>query len=208
MAYIVPNNWEEVESKEVGDFTNLTIGGHICKILDVREYTSEISGNTSLKVSVDIAENSEFDGYFKKQFDNNKLSEAKWPSGAVKYISLKEEQVGYLKGFITAVNNSNLGTQIKIVAGKEIEYEQFKNKKIVGVFGLEEYENDKKEVKTATKLIQFRSLDKLNDIQEPKVKLLSGEYVSYDDYEEFYKNRKGGNNTKTTPVVTDEMLPF
>ena len=209
MSYIVPKNWDEVESKEMGDFTNLTIGGHICKILDVREYTSEQTGNTSLKVSVDIAEGSEFDDYFKKQYDKNPLSEAKWPSGAVKYLSLKEEQTSYLKGFITAVENSNPGIKIKVTPGKELDYEQFKNKKIVGVFALEEYENDKKEIKTATKLTQFRSLDKLNEIQEPKVKLLNGEYVTYDDYEEFYRDRKKGGNEKNTEVsITDNMLPF
>ena len=209
MAYIIPKNWDEVESKEVGDFTNLTIGGHICKILDVREYTSEMTGNTSLKVSIDIAEGSEFDDYFRKQYDKNTLSEAKWPSGAVKYLSLKEEQTSYLKGFITAVENSNPGTKIKVTPGKELDYEQFKNKKIVGVFALEEYENDKKELKTATKLTQFRSLDKLDEIQEPKVKLLNGEYVTYDDYEEFYRDRKKSNNeTKTNVTISDDMLPF
>lgn len=208
MAYVIPSNWEEVESKEVGDFTNLTIGGHICKILNVKEYTSKESGNTSLKVSVDIAEGSEFDGYFQKQYDNNKLSEAKWPSGACKYLSLKEEQTSYLKGFITAVENSNPGTKIKAVPGKELDYKQFVDKKIVGVFALEEYENDKGEVKTATKLTQFRSLDKLHEIQEPKVKLLSGEYVTYDDYEEFYRDKKKGGNKNTVTEVTDDMLPF
>ena len=34
---LIPKNWDEVEAKEVGDFTTLSLGGHICKILDVRE---------------------------------------------------------------------------------------------------------------------------------------------------------------------------
>ena len=89
---IIPNNWNEIEAKETGEFKNLTLGGHICEILDVREYTSELTGNTSLKVSIDIKENSEFDNYFKKQFDNNTLKDKKWPSSATKYLSLKEEQ--------------------------------------------------------------------------------------------------------------------
>ena len=201
---IIPKNWNEIEAKEVGDFTNLTLGGHICKILDIREYTSELTGNTSLKVSVDIDEKSEFDGYFKKQYDNNTSSEKKWPSGATRYLSLKEEQTAYLKGFITAVQHSNSGSKIVVDAGKELDLEQFKNKKIVGVFGWEEYENDKKEVKVATKLLQFRSLDKLNEIQIPDVKLLNGEYVSVDDYEEYYKDRK--NKSIDSKTVSDEEL--
>ena len=104
---IIPSNWKEIESKESGEFMNLSLGGHACKILDVREYTSEVSGNTSLKVSIDIDENNEFKDYFKRQYDNNNLSEKKWPSGAVKYLSTKSEQMSYLKGFITAVEKSN-----------------------------------------------------------------------------------------------------
>lgn len=207
---LIPKNWDEVEAKEVGDFTTLSLGGHICKILDVREYTSELSGNTSLKVSIDIAEGDEYDGYFQKQFDANTSKKKKWPSGAVKYLSLKEEQTAYLKGFIQAVKNSNPASKIVVEPGKELDCEQFKNKVIVGVFGWEEYENDKKEIKVATKLIQFRSLDKLNEIEIPKVKLISGEYVSVDDYEEFYKD-KGGNKTNgnvNKVEITDEMLPF
>lgn len=206
---IIPNNWNEIEAKETGEFKNLTLGGHICEILDVREYTSELTGNTSLKVSIDIKENSEFDNYFKKQFDNNTLKDKKWPSSATKYLSLKEEQTAYLKGFITAVEKSN-NCIIKTEIGKELDYEQFKNKKIVGVFGWEEYMNNKKEKKVATKLLHFRSLDKLSEIEIPDVKLLNGEYVSIDDYEEFYKNKKeeAQLNIANTTVLTDDMLPF
>lgn len=206
---IIPNNWNEIEAKETGEFKNLTLGGHICEILDVREYTSELTGNTSLKVSIDIKENSEFDNYFKKQFDNNTLKDKKWPSSATKYLSLKEEQTAYLKGFITAVEKSN-NCKIKTEIGKELDYEQFKNRKIVGVFGWEEYMNNKNEKKVATKLLHFRSLDKLSEIEIPDVKLLSGEYVSIDDYEEFYKNKKeeAQLNIANTTVLTDDMLPF
>ena len=198
---IIPNNWNEIEAKEVGDFTSLTLGGHICKILDVREYTSELTGNTSLKVSVDIDEKGEFDGYFKKQYDNNTLSERKWPSGAVRYLSLKEEQTAYLKGFITAVEKSN---NVKLAEpGKELNYEKFKGLKIVGVFGLEEYENDKKEIKTTTKLTNFRSLDKLGEVKMPKVKLISGEMV---EYEEYQKNKNTSNSRQLTDKEIDDFL--
>lgn len=199
---VIPNNWNEIEAKETGEFMSLTLGGHICKILDVREYTSELTGNVSLKVSIDIDEKSEFDGYFRKQYDNNNLSEKKWPSGAVKYLSLKEEQTPYLKGFITSVENSN-NCKIKVEAGKELDLEQFKNLKIAGIFGLEEYRNDKGEIKTATKLTNFRSLDKLNEIKIPKVKLISGEMV---EYEEYQKNRNTSNSRELTDKEIDDFL--
>lgn len=195
---IIPKNWNEIESKEAGDFTNLTLGGHICRILDVREHTNEMTGNISFKVSVDIDENSEFKDYFKKQYDNNNLSEKKWPTGAVKYLSQKEEQLTYFKGFIKSVEKSN-NIQIKTEVGKELDLNQFKGLKVVGVFGLEEYENNKGEIKTTTKLVQFRSLDKLNEVKIPKVKLISGEMVEYEDYQ---KNK----NNPIARQLTDEEL--
>lgn len=202
---IIPRNWNEIEAKEVGDFTSLSLGGHVCKVLDVREYKNENNGNVSLKVSVDIQEGSEFDNYFKKQYDSNNLSERKWPSGAVKYLSLKEEQMTYLKGFIKSIENSNVGFKTKVEPEKELDLKQFIGLKIVGVFGLEEYENDKNEIKTSTKLIQFRSLDKLNEIQIPKVKLISGELIDY----EIYKNRKNESKVENNEtIVNDDLLPF
>ena len=203
---IIPKNWNEIEAKEAGEFKSLSLGGHICKILDVREYTG-LTGNISLKVSVDIDEKGEFDGYFKKQYDNNTLSEKKWPSSAVKYLSLKEEQMSYLKGFITAVEKSN-NIKIKIETGKELDYSQFKGLKIVGVFGLEEYENDKKEVKTATKLLNFRSLDKLNEIEIPRVKLIDGTTIDYSDYQEFHRGQRNNINTKNEITINEDSLPF
>ncbi len=199
---VIPNNWNEIEAKEAGEFMSLTLGGHICKILDVREYTSELTGNISLKISVDIDEKNEFDSYFRKQYDNNNLSEKKWPSGAVKYLSLKEEQTPYLKGFITSVEKSN-NCKIKVEVGKELDLEQFKNLKIAGIFGLEEYRNDKGEIKTATKLTNFRSLDKLSEIKIPKVKLISGEMV---EYEEYQKNRNTSNSRELTDKEIDDFL--
>ena len=201
---VLPNDYDKVEAKEVGEFTSLSLGAHICKILDVREYKSEQSGNTSLQVCVDIAEGEEFDGYFQKQFDADTSDKKKWPSGGKKYLSLKPEQTAYLKGFITAVQHSNPSAKIVAEAGKELDLGQFKDKKIVGVFGWEEYENDKKEVKVATKLTQFRSLDKLNEIQIPDVKLLNGKYVSVDDYEEFYRDKS--NKSTGVREVSDQEL--
>ena len=106
--------------------------------------------------------------------------------------------MSYLKGFITTVEKSN-NIKIKAEEGKELDLTQFKGLKVVGVFGLEEYQNDKGEIKTTTKLVQFRSLDKLNEVKIPKVKLISGEMVEYEDYQ---KNK----NKPTVKELTDEEL--
>ena len=84
--------WDKIEAKEFGDFETLELGGHEIVIMDAREYTSEFTGNTSLKISVDIAGNDKQKGFFKNQYDENTNNDKKWPSGSVKYLAVKDEQ--------------------------------------------------------------------------------------------------------------------
>lgn len=186
---IKPNNYDEVEVNEF-DYVPLELGGHKGIILDVEEYTSEISGNTSLKVKVDTDKTDKQPGYFQNQYDTDTRTDKKWSTGAVKYVSLKTDEncVKMLKGFITAVENSNIN--FKYDWNKDID--QLKNKKVGLVFGLEEYQNDKGETKTATKLNQFRSLDKTDGAKIPKVRLLDGSTIDYEEYRN--QNTKKSNN--------------
>ncbi len=195
--------WDKTEAKEFGEFENLELGGHEIVILDAREYTSEISGNTSLKVSVDIAGKDKQAGFFKKQYEDNTNADKKWPTGAVKYLSLKDEQLAYLKGFITSLEKSNSNFKFNTKG----TWEQLKGLKLAGQFGLEEYKDNEGNIKTAIKLVQFRSLDKLNEIKIPKVKMLDGSYISYDDY---IKRNETTNSylANSTVDIPDSALPF
>ena len=198
--------FEKAEAKEFGEFETLDLGGHEIIILDAREYTSEISGNTSLKVSVDIGGTDKQAGFFKKQYDEAVKSkkddkdEVKWPSGAVRYLSLKDEQLAYLKGFITAVENSNKGFKFDTNG----TWEQLKGKKLAGVFGLEEYNKADGSIASATKLIQFRSLDKLSEIKIPRVKLIDGSFVDYEEY----KQSTNSNSKIDAIEIAKDALPF
>ena len=195
--------WDKTEAKEFGDFETLALGSHEIVIMDAREYTSEFTGNTSLKVSVDIAGNDKQKGFFKNQYDENANSDKKWPSGAVKYLSLKDEQLAYLKGFITSLEKSNNNFKFNTKGN----WEQLKGLKLAGQFGIEEYKDNEGNIKAATKLVQFRSLDKLNEIKIPKVKLLDGSFMEYEDY----KNRSINiANDKSNDVVeiNPDSLPF
>lgn len=201
--------YKNAEAKEFGEFENLELGGHEIVILDAREYTSDFSGNTSLKVSIDIAGNDKQAGFFKKQYDEamkNKKEgeEVKWPTGATRYLSLKDEQLPYLKGFITAVENSNKGFKFN----PDGNWDQLKNLKLAGVFGLEQYENNDGEIKTATKLTNFRSLDKLSEIKIPRVKLLNGNYVEYDTYKNQSANTAEEIFGSDAVEISDDQLPF
>lgn len=196
------NLWDETEAKEFGEFENLELGGHEIVILDAREYTSEISGNTSLKVSVDIAGKDKQVGFFKKQYEENTAEDKKWPTGAVKYLSLKDEQLAYLKGFITCLEKSNSNFKFNVKGN----WEQLKGLKCAGVFGLEEYTKQDGTTGTATKLIQFRSLDKLSEIKIPRVKLLDGSYMEFEDYKNRVNNTPSNNSNMVE--ITGDMLPF
>lgn len=174
-----PNNYDEIQVNQ--EYEKLDLGGHKGIIKNVEEYTSQISGNTSLKVEVDTANDDKQPNYYQEQYDNNTNMNKKWSTGATKYVSLKEDEncIKMLKAFITSVENSN--NEFTYDWNKEID--QLKGKKVGLVFGLEEFKDNEGNIKTATKLVQFRSLDKLNTIKIPKVKKLDGSYVDYDEYQ-------------------------
>ena len=199
--------FEKSEAKEFGEFENLELGAHQVVIMDAREYENISSGNISLKVSVDIANGDKQAGYFQKQYDEAKKStqegqEVKWSTGAVRYLSLKNENIAYLKGFITALENSNSNFKFN----KDGNWEQLKGLKCAGVFGLEEYQDSEGKIKTATKLTNFRSLDKLKDITIPKVKTIDNTYVDYEDYKNYYMNKPASNSNEI--VIGADDLPF
>ena len=61
--------------------------------------------------------------------------------------------------------------------------------------------------------MQFRSLDKLNQVDIPNVKLIDGTFMSYDDYEEIMTERtnltvsKGNAKAdKIDKFIEDNML--
>lgn len=179
------DNYDEIEVNQ--EFERLTLGGHKGIIKSVEEYTSQISGNTSLKVEVDTDKDDKQPAYFQTQYDNNTNENKKWSTSATKYVSLRQDEncVRMLKGFITAVENSN--PNFTYDWNKDID--QLKGKKVGLVFGIEEYEDQEGKLKTATKLNQFRSLDKIENVSIPRVKLLDNTYIDYEEYSEMSKTK-------------------
>lgn len=196
------DNYDEIVVNE--DFTPIEVGGHKGIIKKVEEYTSEVSGNTSLKVEVDTDTTDKQPSYFQDQYDNNTSMNKKWSSGATKYVSLKEDEncIKMLKGFITAVENSNNGFTYDW--NKDID--QLNGKKVGLMFGLEEYEDSEGKLKTARKVTQFRSIDKVDNAKIPRVKLLDGSYVEYEEYQ----NKKNNSLAEfgNTVEISDDDLPF
>lgn len=198
-----PSNYDEVEVNL--EFTPIELGGHKGIIMGAEEYTSEISGNTSLKISVDTAKDDIQPDYFTEMYKNDTREDKKWSNSAIKYVSLKDDEncVRMLKGFITAVENSNDGFTYNW--GKDVD--QLKGKKVGLVFGLEEYNATDGKIKTIAKLNQFRSIDKVDNVKIPKVKTIDGAFVEYEDYRKNYTTNSNSNDDNVVEIP-DSDLPF
>ena len=202
---VKPSNYDKIQVNQ--EFERLELGGHKGIIKNIIEYTSAISGNTSLKVEVDTSSDDKQPNYFQKQFDENTNMDKKWSNSGTKYVSLKQDEncIKMLKAFITSVENSNNGFSFDW--NKEVD--QLKGKKVGLVFGLEEYQNDKGETKTATKLTQFRSIDKVENARIPNVRLLNGSYMPIDDYNEIKEEKSNSSSFKEFSdlvEITDNLL--
>ena len=200
-----PKMYDEITINE--SYEKISLGGHRGIIKNIIEYTSAISGNTSLKVEVDTSADDKQPNYFQKQFDENTNMDKRWSNSGTKYVSLKQDEncIKMLKSFITSVENSN--PNFTYDWNKEVD--QLKGKKVGLVFGLEEYQNDKGETKTSIKLTQFRSIDKVDNVRIPNVRLLNGSYMDIDDYNEIKEEKSNSNSFKEfTDLVeiTDNLL--
>lgn len=200
------NNWDNIEAKGITDFVRLNAGGYVGIIKNAEEYTSETTGNKSLKIECDIAEGN-FKDYFQKSYDNNQNMDKKWDINSTRFLGLSENALPFLKGFITAVENSNVGYKWDWDEKKLI------GKKVGLVYQYEEYEKQDGTKAVKTKLNQFRSIDKIDDVNNNEritnnVKLLNGNYISIDDY---YEKQNDSYNKATElfgdTVETDEN-PF
>ena len=130
-----PTNYDTTEV--TGEFTPLKPGGHICKIMQVKETKSK-SGLDMLEISLDIAEGEQKD-YYAKAYRSDTRADKKW--GCVVYLVVDESTdygVKNLKTFTTSVEKSNVGFQI---AWGDNFAKCFANKLVGGVFGREQYLN-------------------------------------------------------------------
>lgn len=176
------NGWESIEAKGMEDFKALPIGAYECKIINAVINHNNDTGKDTLKVMVDIV-NGEYKDYFKKRYDNNTNTDKKWDNNATRYLAFEGNNIAYFKGFITCVENSNVGYKWNW------DEATLRDKKICGVFQYEEYEKQDGTRGIKVRLTKFRSLDKLKEIEvSDSIKMLDGSYISYDDYNERLEN--------------------
>ena len=166
-----PTGYDELQVG--GDFTPAELGGHNMIIKGVREEKSK-NGADMIVVAFDFAKNDKQPNYFSELFEKDIRPDKKWPNAGTSYIltmdSKDKSQVNKsFKRFITAFERSN---GVTCDWGSKF-CEQFKGKKIGGVFGIVEEEYNG-QVKKRHKLRWFCEDDKAAAADIPNPKLLSG----------------------------------
>ena len=169
-----PSGYDEV--KVGGDFTPAELGGHHMIIKGVREEKSK-KGDDMIVVAFDFAANDKQPGYFSELFENDIRPDKKWPNAGTQYILTMDTKDPSkvnksFKSFITSFEKSN---------GVECDWgakfcEQFKGKKIGGVFGIVEEEYNGK-VSKRHKLRWFCEDDRADSAKIPEEKLLNNGFV-------------------------------
>lgn len=149
--------------QEGGSFKKLSPGGYVVNILDV----TDVPDKEYLKVSFDVCEGKDKD-FFANEYKNDTREEKRWPNAGSFIRSYKEKALPMLKGFTTAIENSN----------KDYTWDFDEKKlrgKIVGlVLGEEEFLNSSGKVRTRTYVAAVRSVDVIRDgkFEVPKIKRL------------------------------------
>ena len=127
------NNWNEVEAKGMEDFKTLPIGAYECVIKEANVHKNEETGKKTFRVAIDIAKG-DYKDYYQKRYDSNTNSNKKWDNNATRYLAYQGDNVAYFKGFITCVENSNVGYtwnwDEKTLIGKKISKSKLKHQSL------------------------------------------------------------------------------
>jgi hypothetical protein len=163
-----PKDWETAQAYTGDRGPQMTPGGHICKIVALRQETSK-NGNPMIVVAFDIDEGSELDGFYKAKLkDQQKQNkDSKW-QGVIRFLLYGKDSGTnpYFKGFVKSLEESN--------AGYHWDWDERSpaGKKIGIVFREEEYMQET-QIRSSVKAWQVRSVQAILDgVPVPPKKLL------------------------------------
>ena len=182
------------EAKVSGERIQIRLGGHHCVIKQVTEKQSK-TGKDMIVVLLDFDKADDQPDLFGTSFKNDDRPEKKWPFNGTQYINTmdskdKSKTSKSFKSFITAFERSN---NVTAVWGDNF-CDQFKGKKIGGVFGVVEEEYNG-EVKKRHRLRWFCEDNRADSASVPEPKLLN-------------KPSTGVNDFVNVPDGTAEEIPF
>lgn len=196
----------------------LKLGGHICKVLEVKTeaFTSQKDGKTyeQLIIKFDIESPDEQAGFYANKFSEDASKDAlnaKWKGFhriSVPTDSSEEFIKSRFKAFTTSVEESNPGYKWNW------EENTLVGKVFGGVFAFEEFTNQEGKTITMSRIRYVKSTDKIFEVEIPKVKMADGTYMEYDDYVEMKKAERANsensvaNATSDAGTMSGDDLPF
>lgn len=177
-----PQGYDEAQAY-TGDFEQLELGGHICKIVGVKlEYTQNTNAEV-LVILFDIIEGKQA-GYYQKRYDEARKNntQPKW-QGVYRQFT-QGNSTPYFKGLIENIEKSNPGYNFMNTGFNE---QTLIGKLFGGVFGREQYKTQDGKLKFATKCRSIRTVEAIqNGVEIPEDKLLETEqqnnYFNTDNY--------------------------
>lgn len=166
-----PQGYDEAQSY-TGDFEQLELGGHVCKITGVKlEYTPNTNAEV-LVLAFDIAEGKQA-GYYQRKYDEARKSnaQARW-QGIYRQFT-QGNSTPYFKGMIENIENSNPGYNFASTGFNE---QTLAGKMFGGIFGREQYRAQDGSLKFTTKCRSIRTVEKIREgVDIPEDKLLKEE---------------------------------
>lgn len=189
------NSYYSTEAKQDGEFKRLNPGGYICRIVDVIDTPDK----EYIQVHLDIADG-DLKNYFKDMA--SQFNMMKWPAGGTTIRSYKENNLSYFKGFIKAIEESNVNYDF---AKCYFDTSSLINKFVGVVFGEEEYLNKDYELKTSVKPRFIMNTAKISrgEYTIPSIRKLSA-----DDQAKLKAVENSLNMPNEYQEVTDAVLPF
>ena len=205
-----PKSYEE--TKASGDFTPVELGGHHLIIKQVSETTTKTTGKPMIVVLFDFDDSATQAGYFTKAFKDDIHPERKWPFSGTKWIVTEDADGNCSKNFktfTTSVEHSNPGFE---TSWGDNFGQQFKNKKIGGVFGEAHYLSNKNEDKVGRELRWFCASDKADSAKIPDPLPLNEHDQEVADKATDHRSdaasETGSDGFMNIPDGIDEELPF
>lgn len=204
------------EARVNGDYEKLKLGGHICKIIEVKiEKYNNKDGKPfeQLILKIDIAEPDEQAEFYQRKFAQDAQTDAlkaKW-KGNYRITIPENDSEDYVKSnfktLITSVEKSNPGYVWNW------EENTLVGKVFGGVFGLEEFTTDDGNIIAFTRCRFIRSTEKIFEIGIPKVRLADKSSMDYEEYIEKRKQNQNATNNNSNDdefrkIESDDDLPF
>lgn len=186
------------ERKEQIEWEQLPKGAFVIKILNIKEEANKNNPGTHLAIAFDIAEG-EYQGFYKRSFDNDTREDKKWPNDAVVYINCPQDNsdqwiVDNFNKFMTAVEDSNEGYHWNW------DEKTLKNKLVGAKFYIEQSEYNGK-IYDHTKAKWFIAAQKIRDGKYGK--------LPNDKLIESTTESTGTDGFVNVPDnITDEEVPF